>query len=176
MTEPTGSPAWTGTADATTYGGHADKRDYQAQGVVNPQTDISAAEFKRLTADIAASARTAAFSRVSVTCVDPAGPPVVTSVWQMTGRNSSGYAGDAAPTGMPSAARGGDGNVLLTWATSYEDDYGVAADLTIRGVDVSSSGGIETWEIVSANSVRVRCYNGAAAALADALFTVTVYT
>ncbi len=162
MTTPTGLPAWTRTAEASVYGGHDDKRDFMGQGVVNPQTDISAAEFRRLAADLAAVARTAPFAVVYLTCDDttPA-DPTVNRVRQMTGVTSTSYAGASPPTGMPTVTREGDGDVTLEWEASYSDDAGVSSDINIRFAmaNVAEDGDYTaTVELVDERTVRVRAF------------------
>ena len=131
-TTPTGLPVWTRTADHTFYGGDVDKQNYQSQGVVNPKTDISAEEWCRVTADVAAMARTVPFCVITFTCDDATpGAPTVHSVNMMTGINTAGYAGDSPPTGFPTLARVSDGRVTITFASSYSDDYSVSGDLVV---------------------------------------------
>jgi len=130
MTTPTGDPAWARTSDASTYGGHPEKRNYAGQDSVNPKTDVSAQEFIRLCADVAGLARVAPFAVITLTCNDttPAAP-TINSARQMNGVSTNGYPGDAAPVGFPAGARVGDGSVTLTWPEEQLDDYGVPYDL-----------------------------------------------
>jgi hypothetical protein len=178
-TTPSGSPVWVRNADASTYGGSPEKRDYQSQGVVNPKTDVSAADFLRLTADVAAMARTTPFATVSVSTTDISSTISVSSVHQMTGVNTVGYTGGSPPSGMPTAVRNGTGDITLTWDAAYADEFGVSADLVITGAVptvVNSTSGYAVYELLSDTSVRVRCFNSAGAALADAAVTVAIYT
>lgn len=163
MTTPTGAPAWSRTASHDLYGGNVDKENYQSQGVTNAKTDVGAEAFVRACADLAAVVRTAAFSRLKVTCND-AGPgaPVIECIHQMTGVRITSYVGDAAPSGFPSGARNGNGDVTITWAASYADPYGVSEPLTIKHAHTSPIGATAftaTPDVVSAVAVRVRCRN-----------------
>lgn len=138
---PAGLPAWTRTSDASTYGGHPDKRDYQAQGVVNPQTDVSAAQLVALCATAAAVSRVAPFAVLTIQCNDtsPADPTVVRAQ-QMTAVSLSGYEG-GAPTGdFPTLSRVGDGEFDVVWPTAVEDDFGVSADVDLRHAHASVQG------------------------------------
>jgi hypothetical protein len=131
-TTPTGLPVWTRTSDISFYGGDANKANHQSVGVVNPKTDISAEEWCRVTADITAMARTAPFCIITFTMDDNSpGAPAVHSVNMMTGINTAGYEGDAPPTGFPTLARVSNGRATITFASSYEDEYGVSGDLVI---------------------------------------------
>src|SRR5262245_3366112 len=136
-TVPTGLPAWTRTATHEQYGGHANKADYQGQGVVNPRTDVGAAHIARMAADLEAAVRTAPFAVLTIKnqdtqherldsggrgtgFIDP-GPdaPLIESPFMMTGVRTMSYAGAFPHTGFPPAARNGTGDVTLTFASSY---------------------------------------------------------
>lgn len=184
-TTPNGYPAWVRSADHTTYGGHADKTNYQSQGVVNPQTDIGAEAFTRLVADLEAIQRTAPWCVLTVTCNDASpAAPTITVINQMTGVRTASYSGDAAPSGYPSAARNGNGDVTITWATSYADPYGVTGTVHVAHATASAHGSSSASVAVALTdtnadgfneAVRVRCWS-AGAALADATFTLAAYT
>ena len=125
---PTGAPSWVRNSDHTTYGGHANKINYQGQGKVNARTDVGAEEFTRLAADLAALMRVGEFCNVTFTARD-AGvlDPLVTKVtMQPSGVVTVSYAGGSPPTGFPSVTRVADGNYLITFAASYLDAYGVS--------------------------------------------------
>ena len=112
---PTGNPAWTRSAGIESYGGNVNKRNHLSQGVVDPETDISAENLSRIAADLTAVARVSAFSAIRFTCNDTSpAAPTVANVLQQTAINTAGYEGDAAPTGMPSLARNGTGDVTVT--------------------------------------------------------------
>src|SRR5512147_559298 len=59
MTTPTGSPIWTRATVAADYGGKATLHDYGDIGSVNANTDVNAAQYLRLCADLSAVAKTA---------------------------------------------------------------------------------------------------------------------
>ena len=177
---PTGLPAWTRTAGIEVYGGYPTKTNYQSQGVVNPRTDVGAEGFSRMTGDMAAVARTAAFLVLTYLNDDttPAAP-TIESVLMMTGvRLSSSYPGNVAPTGFPSAVRNGAGDVTFTLDSSYDDEYGVAAPFTVTRARTSAHGSVyfsPQWEIVSATQVRVRCLTSAGSASSDKRVTLTLW-
>lgn len=165
---PTGAPLWVRTNDFTTYGGHADKRDYQSQGAVDPTTDVTAAQFSRLVEDVAQLSRVAEFVTLTVQCNDssPAVPTIV-SRNQLAG---------APPTGV----RNGNGDVTLTFASSYLDAYAVSGAINLTGAIASlhgSTSGDACPELVSAVAVRVRCTgNTSGAGISNARFTLTLWT
>lgn len=184
---PTGLPAWSRTADHTIYGGHTQKANYASQGVVNPRTDMGAEAIARLAADLAAVVRTAPFCVLTylnqdtthlVNGVPTAGAaaPYVESAYLMTGVRTSPYTADVAPTGFPSAARNGTGDVTFTFAPTYTDPYGIEHAFTPTHVVLGFHGTAfldATW-VISGSTIRIRCFDSAAAALADRRITVKV--
>ena len=176
MTDPAGYPLWTRTSDYTTYGGDADKRNYQSQGAINPETDITAEQFMRLVEDAAECARTSAFAQMSITCNDTS-PAAPTVNWARlaTGATDTAYEGDAAPTGFPSASRNGTGNITIAFDATYTDAYGVSAAFTpvhILPSPVSPCAYV-TW-YRSGSNVILQGYDSAGNPLADSEFTVEV--
>lgn len=148
MTTPTGSPAQARLATIESYGGHPQKRDYQAQGVVNPLTDVSAAGFLRMTADLAACARVASFCVLTVACNDttPAAP-TVRRCQQMGTVSAGGYAGGTPPNAnLPTLARVGNGSFTVTWPTTTEDDFGVEADVDLAHIQMTVLG-VAAWSV-----------------------------
>lgn len=178
MTTPTGNPAWLRTSAFDTYGGDLNKQNYQSQGVVNPRTDVGAEGFSRLTADVASIARTVEFCSMLVQCDDATpGPPTVVNCRLMTGVTAVSYVGNAPPTGFPTVARNGNGDVSVTFASSYSDEYGVAGAFIAKDPIanfVGSSGGLATPDRVSSTVIRVRCFSLLAVALVSPKFTLTV--
>lgn len=179
MTTPSGSPAWVRTADHTDYGGHTSKVNWHGQGLVNARTDVGAESIMRLAADLAAVVRTAPLCTITLLCNDgvPAAP-TIESVELMTGVRFVSYAGDSAPTGFPSGARNGNGDVTLTIPSSLTDDYSVSGSVSIIGATPtvqSASDGNATYTIPTANTIRVFAWSGGAA-LADARITVPIWT
>jgi hypothetical protein len=136
MTTPAGVPAWLRQASASTYGGHPNKRNYQSVGPVNPETDVDAAEFIRMSADMASVARVATFCSATIVCDDSTpGAPTVSSINQMTAVSTAGYLGDSpSHASFPTVERVSNGKVQATWPSSATDDYGVSGDITIRHV------------------------------------------
>jgi hypothetical protein len=175
---PTGSPAWTRTADHSHYGGHVSKRNYQSQGVTNPRTDVGAEAICRQAADTAAAVRTAKFFGGSFTNNDAApGAPTVSSVEMMTGVLQAPYTGDAPPSGFPSATRIGTGHVRFTFETSYTDEYGVVGAFAPRRATASGHGTsfVSCTCVVSGQTVDVYCWDAVGVALADKTVTLTVW-
>lgn len=175
---PTGSPAWTRTVDFSHYGGNANKENYLGRGAIDALTDVAAEEFSRMVADIAGLARTAPFAIVTYLCND-ASPdaPTIEFCALMTGVQTTSYEGDAAPAGFPSAARNGDGDVTFTFASSYADEYGVAGAYVPRdpgGSLIGTTGGAPTF-VISGSTLRIRAFDSAGAALADARVSFLVY-
>lgn len=174
---PAGFPAWSRTADHTVYGGNLQKANYQAQSVVNPRTDMGAEALCRAAADLEAVVRTADFAVITYLNHDgtPAAP-TIESVYMMTGVRTASYEGGAAPTGFPSAARNGTGDVTFTFAASYTDAYGVSYAFTPTHVHLGFQGTTfldATW-VISGSTVRVRCFDAAGSALGDRRITLVV--
>lgn len=173
MVTPTGSPAWTKTADHTFYGGHLQKINYQSQGAVNSRTDLTAENLCRIAADLAAVVRTAPFATVLYTCNDTgAAAPTIDVYSAMSG---------TAPTG----ARVGDGSVTLTWSASYSDEHSVSGDLHIIGaiatvVDSSSyfaSVALSDPDVNGLNErVTVSVFDDAGAAVVDPQVSLVIFT
>ncbi len=179
MTTPGGNPAWTRSATFDQYGGHVDKANYQSQGVVNPRTDVGAEGFSRLVSDVAAIVRTAEFCVMQIVCDVGGTTTTVEHCRLMTGVSSGSYVGTAPPTGFPTVTRNGNGDVSITFASSYSDEYAVAGAFiaTEPVASLIAAGGVSGVacpEIVSATVVRVRCVTLAAAAIAGARFTFTL--
>lgn len=179
-TTPAGLPAWSRTADASVYGGHSDKRDYQAQGVVNPQTDVSAAQFIRLAADVAALTRVAPFCVMTVQCNDTVpDAPTVVRAQQMTAVSLAGYEGDNPTGDFPELSRLGDGDIRVDWAETVEDDYGVSHTVSLVHAMASAqdaSGYVIVTPIAGGDghSFRFRVYDSSGNDVPDALITFEV--
>lgn len=175
---PTGSPAWTRTADYTQYGGHANKENYLGRGPIDALTDVGAEEFSRAAADLAACARSAPFAILDITCNDTSpAAPTFNYVAMMTGIRTTSYAGGSPPTGFPGGDRNSAGSISIHFESSYTDEYGVAGSFTPRLVSVSLAGqtpGMCTWEI-SGSTVVLYAFSDAGAALSDARITVEVH-
>lgn len=175
---PSGLPAWTRTADHTVYGGHLQKQNYQSQGVINPKTDFGAEALARLAADAEATTRTCPFAVITYLNHDgsPAAP-TIEAANLMTGVRTSSYEGNAAPSGVPSAARVSTGKVTFTFAASYADPYGVSAAWVPTQAILGMHGTTfldATWSI-SGSTVTVCCFDAAGAALGDRRITLSVW-
>ncbi len=176
---PDGLPAWVRQSDHTTYGGHVDKVNWHNQPLTNPRTDVGAEAFARLVADMEAVVRTAPFVVLRVTCNDttPAAP-TIQLVNQMTGIRESSYEGDAAPSGMPSGARNGDGDITLTWSSSYNDPYSVSGTVKIIAATADAEGASARicTTVITDTTVRARVFDAAGSASQDDTMIVTAYT
>ncbi len=178
---PTGSPPWVRTTSFGDYGGHLSKRDYLSVGSINSETDLSAAEFSRMVSDLACVARTAPFAVITFLCNDTApAAPTIEAVYMMTGVRTSSYAGASPPSGFPSAARNGNGDVTFTFASSYNDEYGVAGSFAIRFANgsVHATSGVHrvaTTEIATSTTLRVRVFDDGGSAVSNPRVTVVVY-
>lgn len=175
---PTGSPAWLRLASYAHYGGDVNKHNFLSQGSIDPTTDISAEEHARLAADMEAVARTCPFAVITYLNNDSSpAAPTIQSVYMMTGVRSTTYAGDAAPTGFPSAARNGTGDVTFTFDSSYTDPYSVSGAFSISHVGTgvqSTTAATAVPEIATSTTVRVRCF-AAGVATGDKRVTIEVW-
>jgi len=170
---PSGDPAWLHTNNFETYGGHEDKRNYMAQGVTDPTSDVSAEQFSRLVEDTAQIGRTASFATLTYQCNDSS--PAIPTILSYTG-----MAGSA-----PTPTRNGNGDVTWNWEASYTDSYGVSAPFNIghaRASVQSSSAAAANHAVSDANvdglneTVRVVARTSANAAIPDAVVTLIVWT
>lgn len=177
---PAGSPLWLRTIDIAHYGGNVEKSNYLSRGAIDALTDVDAEQFARLTADAAAIARVAPFCTLTLTCADTpsTAAPTITYVHMATGVRLVSYVGSSAPTGFPSAARNGTGDVTVTFASSYSDAYGVSGAFSVSHAKV---GMIHTAvaravaQVVTSTTVRLRAFDAADAALANATMTLSVW-
>ncbi len=170
---PRGDPAWVKSSDYTTYGGNQNKTNYQAQGAVDGRTDVDAADFARISDDLASMHRTADFASFTVTCNDssPAAPTIT---------NYDAMAG-SAPTG----ARNGNGDVTLTFSASYTDAYGVSGLLNISGAKFGLQGttaGTVTYVLSDPDAnglnerIQLLAKDSSGTPISDAVFTVEIET
>src|SRR6478609_5156818 len=154
---PTGDPAWVRSSDLVSYGGDPLKHNHLGVGVIDGLTDIGAEEFSRMTGDLAACMRTAPFLTLTYTCDDttPAAP-TVSIASGMIGYRNTPYGGATPPTGFPSIARNGNGDVTLTFASSYLDVYGKAGAFVLqhpRASLVGSTAGQAVCQILTATTL-----------------------
>ena len=177
---PSGGPPWLRTAGITDYGGHVSKANYMARGIINPKTDVGADAIMRLSDHLSSAVRTASTLKITYTNNDssPAAPSVNSIVLQ-TGIDLDGYVdGSSPPSGFPSFARNGTGDITLTVASSYTDAYGVSGAFAIHGAEatVNGSGNVNASAVWTATTVRVRVYTAdTGAALADQQVTVDIW-
>lgn len=169
---PAGAPPWVRTNDLSHYGGHAEKQNYLGRGAIDALTDVDAEEFARLAADQAALARVLDFCQATILCSDSApAAPTFEFVNMMTGVRAISYVGDAAPSGFPSGARNGAGDVTITFGASYNDPYNVAGAFSVRHARASlihTAAGRVVVEKASATTIRLRAFDGAGSALSNA--------
>lgn len=175
---PAGVPPWVRTNDLTHYGGHTDKQNFLGRGAIDALTDVDAEEFARLASDIAALQRVADFCQLTLVCSDSSpAAPTFELVNMMTGVRTVSYVGDAAPSGFPSGARNGNGDVTVTFASSYNDPYSVAGAFSVRHARatlIHTAAGRVVAEKATATTVRLRAFNAAGAALSDARILLAV--
>jgi hypothetical protein len=175
---PNGSPAWTRQASHTDFGGHANKANYASQGVVDPLTDVGAAEICAIARDLTAVARTCDFAELTYTNSDAApAAPTVHSAYLMTGVRITSYLASSAPAGFPSGARNTTGDVTFTFSPSYLDDYGVSGAFGIQHAVATVHGAaacFATCDIVTSTTVRVRVFLHDGTASADKKVTLVV--
>jgi len=176
---PAGRPVWERAGDHTQYGGNVEKRNHLGQGVIDALTDVGAEEFSRLVADFAAVMRVTPFLTLTYQCNDasPAAPLILTATGMLGVRNTS-YPGGAAPTGFPSAARNGAGDVTFTFTNAYLDPYGVSGSFALAHPRAALvfGGGSAPCEILTATTLRVRAYTTGLSAFADAKVTLVVHS
>lgn len=178
MTTPTGRPAWARSVSHTDYGGHANKRNYQAQSVVNPRTDVGAEGITRLFADAEATTRTASFCSLRYTNNDTApDAPTIHSAYMMVGVSLTGYEGDAAPDSFPAAARNSTGDVTFTFDDEFLDAYGIEEPFAPTQCLVSPEGtsAVSVTYVISGQTLRVRCFDAAGVAVENKTISVTVW-
>lgn len=177
---PTGYPYWVRATGFGNYGGNVNKRNHLLQGAIDPETDVTAEQLARLSADMAGVARVAPFATLTITCNDTSpAAPTVNMALLATGVNLVGYAGDSAPSGFPSAARVSDGKFTLTFGSSYSDDYSVSGSFDARAAmasQLSTALGSAVVSRDSATQLTVAAFDAAGAADADAVVSVVVYT
>lgn len=180
MTTPTGNPIWTRAAGFADYGGNVNKRNHLSQGSIDPETDVSAEEVQRLSADLAAIARVAPFGQFDITCNDTSpAAPTVNSAYMLTGTRTTSYEGDAAPTGFPAAARVSNGVFTLTFSSSYSDEYSVAGTFLVQpgmcALVSATSGGV-TVVRTSDTVLTVYAYTSVGVAKSNARVVLSVFS
>jgi hypothetical protein len=140
---PSGNPLWLRAPGITQYGGDANKKDYGGIGVVNAQTDISAAQYARMTADLAAVARVTPLMRLLV--VTASGAPFAAVTWcaPAWGAPVSYVDGAVPPSSIyPVVTASAATSFAVAVPASIADDYGIAGAVTPHIVIVS--GGV--WD------------------------------
>lgn len=179
MIVPAGLPLWSRTASHEQYGGHIDKENYLSEGSIDETTDVDADELCRLAADVEAIARTVPFATITYRCNDgsPAAPTIL-QVTMATGVRLTSYAGDAAPSGFPSAVRSGTGKVTFTFGATYADPYGVSSARSAKEHACPSLHGSTAGDAtatVTGDTVLVEVWDAAGAAMGDKTVTLEVW-
>ena len=169
---PTGLPIWSRTASFETYGGHTGKKNYNDVGLIDPTTDVSAEQFSREVADIAAMARTSPFAVMTYTQDD-------TGTNDPTVNYYDAHHGSGAAK-APTLTRNGDGDVTITWDASYSDPYGVSQSVALRHVKATAHGSGNVNAVCDWTPgdrvVRVRCFTAdTGAAATDLVVTIEVF-
>lgn len=179
MTTPTGSPAWVRNADHTHFGGHLQKRNYLSQGAINAQTDVNASELIRAANNLAEVCRTAPKCVITFTCDDTGvADPTVHFVSAMFGVYDQDYDGGSPPSGFPSVTRDGDGDVDITFASSYLDDYSVSGAFQVDHASGTAHGtpfANVNCALSSSTVVQVLITDDTGAAELDRKVTVEIY-
>lgn len=179
MIVPSGSAPWLRSNDLSHYGGDINKENYLSRDAIDALTDVSASQFSRLASDVAALQRVMPFATITLLCSDSApAPPTIEFITMQTGIASTSYIGNAPPTGFPIATRNGNGDVSITFASSYSDPYSVSGAFSISSILpclISSSSGEAVAELVSSTVVRLRAFTSAGSAISNARMSLTVW-
>jgi hypothetical protein len=174
-------PAHARSADFTSYGGDVNKRNYLGEGNVDPETDFGAADLNRTAADLASVVRTIPFCVITFTQDDTGtADPTVNKVFMQTGVRTSDYDGGAPPSGFPSVTRNNDGDVTITFSSSYADPYGNTATLNLASAEGGTSDGgaaaVVSSTVATASTVNVLTFVASSGAAAtDRAVTVVIY-
>lgn len=180
MIVPSGDPVWVRSANLTVYGGNVNKMNHLSQGKIDSLTDVGAEEFSRMAGDLASVAATAPFLTMTFTCNDSGtAAPTINVVHSMTGVLATGYAGGSPPSGFPSAARNGNGDVTFTFASSYTDQYGSVGAFVAqhpRGSIVATTPAIVVCKVLTATTVQVKAFDTSGAAISNAIICFTLHS
>ncbi len=178
MITPAGSPPWLRTNTLNHYGGDVNKENYLSRGAIDATTDVDASQINRLASDTASLQRVMPFCNITLLCSDTApAAPTIEYVSMQTGI-AQNYIGSSPVTGFPSAARNGNGDVSITFASSYLDSYGVSGNFSISHIIptlLSTTSGKVVAERVSSTVVRLRAFDSAGVAISNARMTVSVW-
>lgn len=176
---PSGSPPWLRSNDLTHYGGDLNKENFLSRGAIDALTDVDAKQFSRLAADVAALQRVMPFCTITFLCSDSSPTaPTVEFIHMQTGLTSVSYLGSSPPSGFPALSRNGDGDVSITFLSSYTDPYGISGSFSISSILpglISTSSGETVAERVSATVIRMRAFTSAGSAIPNARMTVSIW-
>lgn len=175
---PSGSPPWLRTNSLEHYGGDLNKQNYLSRGAIDALTDVDAAQFCRLASDVASLQRVMPFCTLTYTCNDSSpAPPTVSFVHMQTGISGS-YAGDTPGSGFPALSRNGNGDVSITFSSSYQDSFGVSGAFSVSSAIpslLSATAGEVVAQLVSSTVVRVRAFSTSGTAISDAVVTISIW-
>lgn len=134
---------WGRGASAGSYGASSTLRDYGDVGAINANTDVTAAQYKRLASDAAASTRTAPIATMLVryaagvayvaNCVVPWAPALFLE-----------YLGSAPPSSAYPVAAISGSYLTVNFPVSAVDEYGVSENIIVR-IAVSTLNGT-AWQ------------------------------
>lgn len=134
---PAGNPLWLRSPGITQYGGDVNKKDYGGIGSVNSQTDINAAQFSRLTADLAAVARVAPLVRLLIIPSSSAPYAAVQYCAPAWAPPTAYTDGSVPPSSVyPTVTASAATSCVVTIPSAIMDDYGVSAAVHPRIVSV----------------------------------------
>lgn len=160
MTTPTGTPIWGRTANAANYGASAGLRDYGNIGAVNANTDVTAAQYKRLGSDAAAGAMTAPICTMTIRY--SGGSVYVSNItvpWAPALYEE--YAGGSPPSAVYPTITRASNTLTVTLPSSAADEYGVSEYVIPRVVTPFLEGAY--WEGPTGNSTFQLTHSGFAA-------------
>lgn len=129
---PSGNPLWLRNPGITQYGGDVNKKDYGGIGVINAQTDLGAAQFSRLTADLAAVARVTPLLRLEFTPDSGTLKSIVNWCAPAWAIPRSYPNGESPPSALYPTFSGTGASRTITLPASAADDFGVSAVIVPR--------------------------------------------
>jgi hypothetical protein len=127
MITPAGSPPWARAASMQSYGGDVNKKDYGGIGSVNARTDVTAAQFVRMTSDLASLNPVAQLFWMQITQA-PALIITVNRVRSLWGANTdTPYSGASQAVGFPSVTLPETNQLRVVLPTSAIGQFGDSA-------------------------------------------------
>ena len=156
MTVPTGNPSWVKTASAADYGAHPGLHDYGYTGAINANTDITADQYKRLAADVAAATLMSPLATLTLRWTTAPAVYVSSAIVQWATPLFIEYAGSSPPSpSYPTVTISGT-KITVALPSSANDTYGKAGEIIVRVVAPTVTGilwagpnGTSTFELNS---------------------------